>query len=338
MTGVTASRMPGRTVVYGAGAIGCWIGGRLSAGGADVTLVGRSRVVDELGDGLRLSELGGLTRTARPRCATEPSAARGADIVVVTVKSAGTAEAGREIARELDRPTLIVSLQNGVRNVETLRATLPGHTVVAGMVPFNVIRAGTGHYHRASAGTIMFEPAPAFAAMVRAAELAYDERTDMPAVQWGKLLLNLNNAINALSGKPLAAELGDHAYRRCLAAAQDEALAILGAAQVSIARVTAVPPRLVPRLLRLPDVVFRVLARRIVAIDPTARSSMWDDLEAGRPTEVDYIQGEVVRQAAELGRKAPVNAALMALVREAEAGGRRDYSGDELAGRLGLRR
>ena len=63
---------------------------------------------------------------------------------------------------------------------------------------------------------------------------------------------------------------------------------------------------------------------------------MHDDLEAKRPTEIDYLQGEVVELARKLGKTAPVNAALVRLVREAEAGGRRDYAGDELARALGL--
>jgi 2-dehydropantoate 2-reductase len=155
-------------------------------------------------------------------------------------------------------------------------------------------------------------------------------RTDMPAVQWSKLLMNLNNAINALSGIPLAEELAQRDYRRCLAAAQREALELISEARIPLARVTPMPARWMPRLLELPDGIFRRLARRVIAIDPSARSSMWEDLEAKRVTEVDYIQGEIVALAERLHRRAPINAALVALVRAAEAGGRRDYRGDEL--------
>jgi 2-dehydropantoate 2-reductase len=76
--------------------------------------------------------------------------------------------------------------------------------------------------------------------------------------------------------------------------------------------------------------MFELLARRLVAIDPTARSSMWDDLEARRPTEIDYLQGEVVALAQRLGRDAPVNRALVELIRAAESGGKRDFTGDQL--------
>jgi 2-dehydropantoate 2-reductase len=158
----------------------------------------------------------------------------------------------------------------------------------------------------------------------------------MLAVQWSKLVLNLNNAINALSGLPLAEELAQKPFRRVLAAAQGEAFELLAAADIPVARLTPIPPRWQPRLLQIPDRLFELLLPRIMPIDPHARSSMWDDLEAKRPTEIDYLQGEVVDLARRLGKHAPVNEALVRLVREAEAGGRRDFTGDELARAVGL--
>jgi 2-dehydropantoate 2-reductase len=156
----------------------------------------------------------------------------------------------------------------------------------------------------------------------------------MLGIQWGKLVLNLNNAINALSGKPLAAELADRDFRRCFALAQREAIEMIEASGEPLSRVTLLPTSWLPSLLPAPDLVFRLLARRIVAIDPHARSSMWDDFEANRPTEIDYLQGEIVALATKLRRMAPVNARLVQLVRAAEAGGKRDYTGSELLSEL----
>lgn len=327
-----------RIAVFGAGAIGCWVGGRLAAGGADVTLVGRARVMDELRGGLRVSDLDGGEASVNVRASTDAADAAGADAVLVTVKSAQTAEAGATLAGVVPEGGVVVSLQNGVRNADTLREALPGRRVLAAMVPFNVVRRGAGAYHRASAGAIRIER-DAAARVVEAfgaGGVPVEPRDDMPAVQWAKLVLNLNNAINALSGLPLVAELSQRAFRKCLAASQREALGLLAAQRIAVAKLTAIPPRWMPRLLDVPDAVFRLLQARVVAIDPHARSSMWDDLEARRPTEIDYLQGEVVTLAERAGTTAPINAALLQLVRDAERGGRRDFSGDELRRAVGV--
>lgn len=329
--------------IFGAGAIGCWVGGRLAAGGTAVTLIGRARVLDELARGLRTTELDGRDTSVTPgelvRIATTPEAARSAKLVVVTVKSAQTAEAGAQLASVLPDDAVVVSLQNGVRNADALRAALPRHRVLAAMVPFNVVRRAPGVYHRATSGELRIDDDPAAAPLLAAcaaAALPIEPRRDMPAVQWAKLVLNLNNAINALCSLPLAKELGQRSFRRAVAAAQREALELLAAADQPVAKLLAIPPRWFPRLLELPDRIFAVAARRVLAIDPEARSSMSDDLDARRPTEIDYLQGEVVALAQRLGRRAPVNATLAALVRAAEQGGRRDFTGPQLVAALGL--
>lgn len=326
--------------IFGAGAIGCWVGARLAAGGTAVTLIGRPRVMSEVAKGVTATELdGGVTVTANPTTTTDARAAAKAEVVLVTVKSAQTADAGAQLARVLPADATVVSLQNGVRNAETLRAALPGRRVLAAMVPFNVVRRGPGQYHRASSGELRVEDGPASQIVVaacKAAGLPIEARTDMAAVQWAKLVMNLNNAINALSGVPLATELAQRAFRRCLAANQREALALLAAANQPIARLTPLPPSWMPRMLEVPDAAFKLISKRVVAIDPEARSSMWDDLEARRPTEIEYLQGEVVALAQRLGKPAPVSGALVGMIRAAEAGGRRDFTGEQLVAALEL--
>ena len=153
---------------------------------------------------------------------------------------------------------------------------------------------------------------------------------DDETVQWAKLLLNLNNPINALSNLPLKAELSQLSFRKCIALAQAEALRLMESAGIRPARLTPLPPNWIPGLLKAPTWLFSLLAKKMLAFDPLARSSMWEDLEAGRITEVDWLNGEIVRLAEKMGRHAPVNARLIALIREAEAGGKRHWSGEDL--------
>ena len=142
----------------------------------------------------------------------------------------------------------------------------------------------------------------------------------MKAVAWGKLLINLNNAVNALSGRTLLEQLKERDYRRVVAASQIEALELLEAAGIAPAKIGPVPPRLLPHAIAAPDLIFNNLFLRTQKIDAKARSSMYDDLAAGRPTEIDYLNGEVVKLAKSLGREAPVNSAIVELIKIAEHG------------------
>ncbi len=316
-------------VVAGAGSVGCYIGGCLALAGRDVTFLLREPLAAALArHGMRISDLDGNDRTLPPsalKLATRAdSALRDADIILVTVKSGATAGVAREIPEHAKRDAAVVSLQNGVDNVEALSEGLRGsHPVVAGMVPFNIVQARAEgeprRFLRATSGTIRIAsgcPGLREALNVEGAPVA--EHKDMTAVLWGKLVINLNNALNGLSGLTLAAELGDRSWRLLLATQIDEALALLGAAGIRPAPIEGMPPRLFAYALRLPDWLYRLAARGMVAIDPEARSSLLDDLEARRPTEIDHLQGAVLQLGRTLGLEAPLNARVAALVKEAE--------------------
>lgn len=328
--------------IFGAGSIGGYVGGRLAAAGARVVMLGRPRLREAITNhGIHLSDLHGYTSTLAPGridYQTQLGALADAALILVTLKSAATFDAAQQLtsalqARTLAEPPLLISLQNGLGNAEVLREQLPGLKVLTGMVPFNVVQTEPARFHQGTEGTLEVQSDPALAPYLdvfAAAGLPLKQHLKMLAVQWAKLLLNLNNAVNALSDQPLKAQLAQRAYRRCVALAQDEALALLALEGIEPARLTPVPPRWIPRLLRSPDWLFKRLANRMLAIDPLARSSMWEDLKAGRLTEIDWLNGEVVKLAARHGRRAPVNERLVELIHRAEQGRRRAWSGPEL--------
>ncbi|MEH1123150.1 2-dehydropantoate 2-reductase [Micromonospora sp. CPCC 206061] len=321
--------------VYGAGSIGCYVGGRLAATGSEVVFVGRERLARQIaGHGLTLTDWrGAALRVPAPRYETVSDPVADANLVLVTVKSAATAEAGAELAGRLKPGAVVISFQNGLHNADLLRERLPSVTVLPGMVAFNVVNQGDGRLHGATEGGLEVQRHAALAGYTAAfqrAGLPLLQHDDMTGVQAAKLLLNLNNAVNALSGLPLKAQLSRRPYRRCLAMAQREALAAYAAAGLSPAKLTPLPPSWIPSLLTMPDAVFTRVAGRMLAVDPLARSSMWEDLEAGRTTEVDYLNGEIVALARGHGTLAPVNERLVSLVRDAEGGGRRNWTGEEL--------
>ncbi|AZO10389.1 MULTISPECIES: 2-dehydropantoate 2-reductase [unclassified Mesorhizobium] len=313
--------------IAGAGSIGCYVGGCLALAGRKVNFLGRGRIVAAMRkSGLRVSDLDGLDRRLDPGALAvtdDPAAAlSNADIVVVTVKSGATEEMAALVGMHARPDAIVLSLQNGVSNAARLRAGLPGLRVLAGMVPFNVVLSPDGgtplHVHRASDGKVMVEDAR-LSRLLDVAGLGVEAHSDIKAVQWSKLLMNLNNALVALSGLPLATELADRRWRLILAAQIEEALAAMKAAGIGTARIAGLSPSLLPKVLRLPDWLFAVLARRMLAIDPRARSSMWDDLERRRSTEIDALQGVVLSLASKTRTPAPTIERVAALVRQAEA-------------------
>jgi 2-dehydropantoate 2-reductase len=142
----------------------------------------------------------------------------------------------------------------------------------------------------------------------------------MLGLAWGKLLINLNNAVNALSGKTLRDELRRRDYRRVFAASIREGLDLLERAGIEPVSAGPISLQRLPRVIDTPDWLFNNVIVKRWKIDAKARSSMADDLAAGRKTEIDYLNGELVRLADRLQRAAPVNRAIVDLVHKAEAG------------------
>jgi 2-dehydropantoate 2-reductase len=318
----------GRTIgVAGAGSIGCFVGGMLAAGGRCVSLLARARVIAEIeAKGLRPTSFEGFDRTIDARQLTlsdDPAIFGDAGVVLVSVKSADTADMADIIARHAPPNVIVVSLQNGVGNVTVLRNRLPGRRVLGGMVPFNVITAGEGRFHRATSGDIVIERDDADTAeKLSVPGLNMRPTGNIDGVQWGKLLVNLNNALNALADLPLRRQLAQQPWRRLFADQMVEGLAAIRAEGIKPVSPTPIPAGWMPPLLRLPDMIFEAMLGRTMKIDPEARSSMWEDLQRGRRTEIDYLQGVITEIAERRALDAPLSRRIVELIRKAETDGK----------------
>ena len=313
--------------IAGAGSIGCFVGGMLAAGGRNVALLARPRVIGEIeANGLRPTSFEGFDQTIKSNQLTlseNPSVFGDAGVVLVTVKSADTAGMADVIARNAPPDVVIVSLQNGVGNVAVLRNRLSGRRVLGGMVPFNVIALGEGRFHRATSGDIVIEQDEAGTAQkLSVPGLTIRPTDNIEGVLWGKLLLNLNNALNALADLPLRRQLAQRPWRKLFADQMAEGLAAIRAEGIKPVSPTPIPAGLMPSLLRVPDVIFEAMLGRTMKIDPEARSSMWEDLQRGRRTEIDYLQGVITEIAERRGLEAPLSRRIVELIRRAEADGK----------------
>ncbi len=312
--------------IMGAGAIGCYLGGKLIAKGHDVVMVGRSSLAGEIAEhGLHLTDYTGETIDLEPNqvaYVTDPSRLGDRDAIFLTVKNPATVDAGEQIKPHLPAHAPVISFQNGVRNAALLREVLPDAKVLAGMVPFNVVRSEGARFHLGTSGPLVMEKTNAGEDRAAAAlvEAGFEAQVleNLPGILWTKLLMNMSNAVNALVGVPLREGLGNRDYRRVVAACIREGLRALDAAGIKPVRYGRMLPRIAPGVLGLPDWLFFRVAAAMVKIDPEARSSMWEDLQRGRETEIDYLNGEIIALGEKHAVPTPVNRRIFDMIKQAE--------------------
>ena len=313
-----------KIVIIGAGSIGCWVGGALLNAGRNVAFLGREKITSEIAQhGLRISDHEGRDFTLAPEqvdISTDENVLSDADIIIISVKSLATKAAAESVLKKARSNATVLSFQNGVRNADRIREVLGDKADVrAAMVPFNVVWSSEGHFHRGVEGDIVIQQGTTELSDILSTDgLVTKTVTNIDAVLWGKILLNLNNALNALSNIPLKAQLNDRGWRKILANCQSEALNAMKAAGIQPHSELPVPLQLMPTILRLPNFLFKRVAAKMLAIDETARSSMWEDLIRGRKTEIADLQGEIVALAKTQQSSASINQLVYDSIRQAE--------------------
>jgi 2-dehydropantoate 2-reductase len=294
-----------KVTVMGAGAVGCYFGGMLARAGHAVTLVARPQHVEAIArDGLRMETVQ-FDERVKLAATSDPASVAGADVVLFSVKSTDTEAAGAQIAPHLKPGALVLTLQNGVDNAERLRAVLPGVQVAAAVVYVATEMAGPGHLLHKGRGDLVIEPSPGsagFAQALIAAGVPTEISEDVRGALWAKLVLNCAfNAISAIAQQPYGKvvqgpgvpQLMADTVAECLAVAQAEGVAVPGDMGAA--------------------------CRKLIEAMPGQYSSTAQDLARHKHTEIDYLNGLIVRRGEALGVPTPANNALWALVKLLEA-------------------
>jgi 2-dehydropantoate 2-reductase len=273
----------------------------LARAGHAVTLIARPQHVEAIRrDGLRMETLGFDERVA-VQASTGCEAVQGADLVLFCVKSQDTISAGEQIRPFLRPDALVLSLQNGVDNAERLRALLPGQAVAAAVVYVATEMAGPGHLKHHGRGDLVIEPAAGserVASVLAAAGVPTQVSDDVRGALWLKLVINCAiNAISAIAARPYGELVAGEGIWRVMDDVIDECIAVAQADGV-----------------RLPTDPHAQL-RRLMDSMPTQSSSTAQDLARGRPSEIDHLNGYLVRRGDALGIAVPANRVLWALVK-----------------------
>lgn len=290
-----------RFAVMGAGAVGCYYGGMLARAGHSVTLIARPQHVEAIRrDGLRM-ETRSFDEHVKLAASSDPAAVEGADVVLFCVKSTDTESAGAQIKPFLKPGAQVLCLQNGVDNADRLRTVLPPEQVSAVVVYVGCEMAGPGHLKHHGRGELVIEPSavgePLAKALV-AAGVPTEVSPNVRGALWAKLILNCaHNAISAIAQLPYGKTAQGEGIGGVMRDVVDECLAVAKAGGV---QVPGDP---------------KAAVQKIIETMPGQFSSTAQDLARGKRSEIDYLNGLVVRRGEALGVPTPANRVLWALVK-----------------------
>lgn len=289
-----------KIAVMGAGAVGCFFGALLQRAGHEVVLVGRPALVEAVrAHGLRLS-MAGFEGRLPLQAAEDPAAVDGAGLVLFCVKSGDTETAGAAMRPFLAADAQVLCLQNGVDNAPRLSAVL-GRAAIPAAVYVACAMAGPGHVAHYGRGELVIGDGPAsaaLAAMLEAAAIPTTVDARVLDALWTKLVINCAyNALSALTQLPYGALARSQGMLASMRQVVDECTAVATAAGI------ALPQDLWAQVLSLTTSM------------PGQRSSTAQDLARGKPSEIDWINGHVVREGERLQVPVPVNRVLHALVK-----------------------
>jgi len=298
--------------MIGSGAMGSLFGGKLSLAGHEVVLydVYRAHVEKVARDGLAIEDAAtGAVATARPRASADPGAVEGSQVLVFSVKSTATEQAAAQFAAFAGKDTIALTLQNGLGNEEIIRRFFGPQRTAAGVTsqgatflgPGRIRHAGKGPTHVAMADGKNEKLAALAEALGRAGFETHVEK-DVAALVWSKLVINVGiNALTAITGQPNGKLLESEETKAVMADLVAEAVAVAKANGIRIAYDDP--------LVTVYDVAGRTGANR---------SSMLQDFDKGRETEIDFMNGAIVREAAAQGLGAPVNLTITRLIKVLE--------------------
>jgi 2-dehydropantoate 2-reductase len=298
-----------RVAVVGAGAVGCYFGGMLARAGAPVTLIGRAPHVEAINrDGLFIDSIRFQERIS-VSASTDIGAVRDARMVLFSVKTVDTESTAKLVAPFLSPDTIVVSLQNGVDNAERIDFAA-GIEVIPAVVYIASSMTGPGRVKHTGRGDLIIGNA------LSNHDASRSEREDVAAIftragvpcrisenitveLWEKLIMNCAyNAISALTRKKYGPIAEDAGMIEVMKRVTIEAVAVAGAAGVP-----------------LPLSGMTEAALKLGKAIPEALSSTAQDIARGKPTEIDSLNGFLVRKGAELGVPTPVNQTLYSLVK-----------------------
>jgi len=310
--------------VIGLGAVGSIVSGLLTKSGENVVLIGKKNQIDIINqNGIRINGIKGSILVENVYASSDLSSIKDVDLIIICVKSQDTQNLANNLKQYLKKSALILSLQNGVRNSNIL-SQITGKKTISGIVLFNALYSKPGEVILTIRGGLLIEDDKSISGAIdgllnsfKMVGLSSKSTKNLEGFQWSKLIVNLQNAVTALTGQTIKDSIIDSNSRSILIATMKEGIHVLEKSKISIKTLPDMDPKKIINRLSFYNNIILKIGSKIMRLQ-NARTSMWQSLSRGKSTEIEYINGEIVNLARKNNLKAPINEILVEKIKEAE--------------------
>ena len=311
--------------VIGLGAVGTIVGGLLTKSHDDVILIGKKNQVERIKKkGIRIQGINRITEVKKINVSDDFSSLSDVDIIIVCVKSQDTESLSKNLKKHIKKSALIISLQNGIKNSYILEE-ITGIKTISGIILFNAMYFKPGLVEITIKGGVLLESSELygkkideFIGILKKGGLNTFSVKNIEGYLWSKLILNLQNAVDTLTGQTIKQSIIDKNSRQILIATMKEGLTVLENSGIELGYLPRIDPRKMIKRLSMYNTLFLKVGTYLMGIKENAKNSMSQSILRNKNSEIDYMNGEIVTLANKNNIEAPINSRLVELVKDLE--------------------
>ncbi|MEF8848771.1 MAG: 2-dehydropantoate 2-reductase [Candidatus Thermoplasmatota archaeon] len=308
--------------VVGLGAVGTVVGCFLSDSDEDVVLIGKKAQVKKIKkEGIEVYLKGNKKKIENPRLSSNLESLEKVDVLFICVKSQDTENLAKDLKKNVGKKTIIVSLQNGIRNADILKKHLKNE-ILSTVVLFNVLFLEPGKVKITIPGGFFLQKTKKSSSKIRAkleqAGLETREVDNIAGYLWSKIIFNLQNSVTALTGQTLRESFINKDSKKIIIETLKEGLDVVDKAGIEIKKLPVFDPKKLVFKLRILNSFLLKIGISLIGLEKNAKNSMQQSLLRNKKTEIDYINGEIVRLAEKNNLDATLNHKIVKLIKKAE--------------------
>lgn len=312
--------MPLKFVIIGPGAVGSFIAGSLALSNQNVTLFGKEKHVKVIKRNKVQLKRRKNHIIKNIKITSNLDKLKDAEIIFLCVKSQDTKTTIKQIKNHINKESIIITLQNGIKNYKIIRDNIDNE-IIRAICTFNVYSPRPGVSILNLPGQIIIEKTKNSLLPTKILNRSKIKTTlvnNIEPYQWSKLIINLQNPVSALTNQTVIESLLDDDTRIIMNEIMKEGLDIINKANIEISKIPKIDPEKMIKRIDLYNPYILLLGSYLIGIKKEAKNSMVQSLNQNKRTEIDYINGEIVNLAKENNLEAPFNSKIVRLIKDLE--------------------